>query len=162
MAASTAPGIRNFDQVDARLYRGAQPSAEGFRYLAQLGVKVVVDLRGPGRRSRAEERTVTAAGMRYVHVPMSGIAPPSEAAMASVLGVVEDGTAGVVFVHCRRGADRTGTVVAVYRIDHDRWDSARALREARLHGMGFFQVARRRYIRRFRKPSPASASAPRT
>src|ERR1051326_2808283 len=36
-----APGIKNFDRVDARVYRGGPPTEEGFRYLSQLGVKMI-------------------------------------------------------------------------------------------------------------------------
>ncbi len=49
-------GVPNFHEVDANVYRGAQPSLEGFRSLAALGVKTIVDLRGddqlPGRAER--------------------------------------------------------------------------------------------------------------
>jgi protein-tyrosine phosphatase len=54
-----------------------------------------------------------------------------------------------VFVHCRRGADRTGTVVACYRIGHDRWDGGKAIAEAKADGMSVFQVAMRRYVERY-------------
>ena len=56
----SAPGIKNFDKVDTHVYRGGQPTDEGFRYLAKLGVKVIIDLREADGRSKAEERVVTA------------------------------------------------------------------------------------------------------
>ena len=59
MFAGSAPGINNFDQVDAHVYRGGQPNAEGFRYLAKIGVKTVVDLREAGSRSQEEQQAVT-------------------------------------------------------------------------------------------------------
>jgi hypothetical protein len=77
--AGSVPGIKNFDQVDARVYRGAQPTDEGLQYLAKLGVKTIVDLREAGDRSKAEERVVTGAGMKYVNVPMTGLTPPTDA-----------------------------------------------------------------------------------
>ena len=52
--AATAPGIKNFDQVDAHVYRGGQPTNEGFQYLSKLGVKTVIDLREGGSRAQAE------------------------------------------------------------------------------------------------------------
>jgi len=148
--AGSVPGINNFDQVDAHVYRGAQPTGEGFRYIARLGVKTVIDLREPGDRSRAEERVVTGAGMRYVNVPMTGLTPPTEAEIAKILAILEDGATGPVFVHCWRGADRTGAVIAAYHIDHDRWDNARALKDAKAHRMAFFQFPRQNYIKSFR------------
>ena len=147
--AAEAPGIKNFDQVDAHVYRGGQPSSDGFQYLAKLGVKTIIDLREPGDRSKAEERTVTSTGMQYVNVPMTGLTPPTDAEITKILGMLEDSNAGPVFVHCMHGADRTGAVIAAYHIDHDKWDNARALQDANAHHMAFFQFPRRSYIMRF-------------
>ena len=142
-------GIQNFHQVNQHVYRGAQPSHEGFVALAKMGVKTVIDLREPGQRSRAEERLVTAAGMKYVNVPMSGLVAPTESEINRILAILEDEAAGPVFVHCKRGADRTGAVIASYRIDHDRWENDKALSEAKELGMSFFQLPRQSFIRSF-------------
>ena len=56
---TSVPGIENFHQVNQFVYRGAQPTADGFRYLSSLGVKVVIDLREHDARSAAEEQTVS-------------------------------------------------------------------------------------------------------
>ena len=158
LASSSVPGIKNFYQVDEHVYRGAQPTEEGFKYLAKMGVKTVVDLREYDERSLAEERVVRANGMQYVNVAMTGLTPPTEAEISKILALLEDHTTGPAFVHCRRGADRTGAVIAAYRVDHDRWDNARALSEARSRGMSFFQFPRQNYIRTFR-PRAAGVNA---
>ena len=168
--AGSAPGINNFDKVDTHVYRGGQPTDEGFRYLAKLGVKTVIDLREADDRSRAEERTVSAAGMKYVNVPMTGFTPPTEAEISKILSFLEDGNSGPVFVHCRRGADRTGAVIAAYHIDHDQWDNEHALRDAKAHSMSMFQLPRMAYIRQFKArtavadgaAAPPAAAAPAT
>ena len=149
-ASAPVPGIHNFHQVDQQVYRGAQPTPDGFKYLAKLGVKVVLDLRGSGKRSANEERLVTAGGMRYVNVPMSGLAAPTQDQINKVLTLLEDPSNKPVFVHCRRGADRTGAVIAAYRIDHHGWDNTAALREAMVDGMSWFQFQRQAFIRAFR------------
>lgn len=151
----TVHGIGNFHQVDGHVFRGAQPTGEGIRDLAKNGVKLVIDLRESGRRSAAEEAAVTAAGMRYVNIPMSGLTPPTNAETAQILQLLEDSSTGPVFVHCLRGADRTGAVIAAYRIHHDHWENARALREAIADGMSFFQYPRQAYIRNFKPDSMA-------
>ena len=87
--------------------------------------------------------------MQYVNAPMTGLTPPTEAQISKILALLEDNTTRPVFVHCKRGADRTGAVIAAYRIDHDHWDNVRALREAMSHGMSFFQVPRQAYILTF-------------
>jgi tyrosine-protein phosphatase SIW14 len=158
LAESGVAGIHNFAQVDQHLFRGAQPTKEGIEYLAKLGVKTVLDLREADEKAQAEERLVTSAGMKYVNIPMTGLKPPTEAETSQVLGILEDGS-GSVFVHCKRGADRTGAVIAAYRIDHDGWDNRRALKEAMAQGMSSFQIQRQNYILSLR-PKTADAATP--
>lgn len=150
LAAPAIPGIENFYQLNDHVYRGAQPSSQGFDYLAKNGIKTVIDLRERDDRSMAEERTVTAAGMRYVNVPMTGLTPPTDAEIARILSLLEDASAGPVFVHCKRGADRTGAMIGAYRIHHDGWEGKHALDEAMSRGMSGFQIPRQKYIRSFK------------
>jgi protein tyrosine phosphatase (PTP) superfamily phosphohydrolase (DUF442 family) len=156
--AGSVPGIENFDKVDAHVYRGAQPTEEGFRYLAKLGVKTIIDLREADSRSKREERVVTGAGMKYANVPMTGLTPPTEAEITKILAILAANPDGPVFVHCRRGADRTGAVIAAYHINFHGWDNARALKDAKAHKMGWFQYPRQGYIMSFR-PRPMDAKA---
>jgi protein tyrosine/serine phosphatase len=152
-------GVPNFHQVNEHIFRGGQPNERGWSALAKLGVQTVVDLRDRDQRSTGlEARQVEAAGMHYVNVPMSGLLAPSGDQMEKALALLE---AGPVFVHCRRGADRTGTVVACYRIRHDGWDNQKALREAKGHGMSIVEIGMRRYILAYHAPT-GGAPQPRT
>jgi protein tyrosine/serine phosphatase len=149
-------GVPNFQKVNDVVYRGGQPTDLGFKGLAGLGIKTVIDLREIGEHSQAEEESiVTANGMRYVTVPMKGMSSPSNEQISTVLALFADPASGPVFVHCRRGADRTGTVIACYRISHDQWDNKKALSEARSYGMSWFERAMQSYVRGFH---PASAT----
>jgi len=157
-AGATAQGIPNFHQVNDRIYRGAQPSAAGWESLAKLGVKTVIDLRAESEHSsKAEKLAVEAAGMRYVSVPFSDIWAPSNKQVSKVLNLVDD-SAGPVFVHCRRGADRTGTVIACYRIAHDCWGNRKALQEAMSNGMRWTAFGMRRYVLTFQAAGAPPAS----
>ncbi len=160
-ASSAVPGIGNFVKVDDRVYRGAQPSSAGFRYLVDIGVKTIIDLREADSRSRAEDRLVTSEGLKYINIPMTGLTPPTRAQIERILAILTDPTSGPVFVHCMRGADRTGAVIASYRIQHDGWDNAHALKEAMDRGMSFFQLPRQHFIQNFqaRKAEPAELLA---
>ena len=157
--AGSAPGIKNFDQVDGHVYRGGQPTDEGFQYLAHLGVKTIIDLREADDRAKAEERLVSGAGMVYVNVPMTGHTPPTGSEIQKILGILEDNTTGPVFVHCQRGADRTGAVIAAYHIVHDKWDNGRALKDAKAHSMSPFQVPRQDFIKTFQARPVVAARA---
>jgi tyrosine-protein phosphatase SIW14 len=158
--AADVAGVGNFHQVNGFVYRGAQPTEEGFRNLARLGITTVIDLREAGGRSKQEEKTVVAAGMKYVNIPMKGMSAPTPQDMAKVLALLGNESAGPVFVHCRRGADRTGTVLAIYRITHDRWENGRALAEAKSLGMSWVERSMRSYILHYRPESaPVAAVA---
>ena len=159
-AGSSVQGIKNFYEVDSHVYRGGQPNESGYEYLAKIGVKTVVDLREPGDRATEEEQAVTALGMKYINVPMSGLTPPTAAQTSEILGLLEDNSTGAVFVHCMRGADRTGAVIGAYRIHHDHWSNDRALSEAKSDGMGFFQFPRENYIRNFHSQLLEANSTP--
>jgi tyrosine-protein phosphatase SIW14 len=147
--AADPAGVGNFHQVSGTLYRGAQPTDEGFQNLAKLGVKTVIDLRGSEHSMADEKRVVEADGMRYVSIPMRGLHRPTEDQIGAALKVIEDPKSGPVFVHCRRGADRTGAVIACYRITHDKWDNERAFEEAVDDGMSPFQLAIRHFVKTF-------------
>jgi len=147
------PGIGNFHVVNEHIYRGAQPSPQGFHNLAKLGVKTIVDLRDGTSREAGESGIVTKEGMRYFHVPMAAKGAPTEEQVYSVLDVLNDGASWPVFIHCRRGADRTGTILGCYRIAHDGWSNEKALSEAKLDGMSRMERAMQRYILAFRPDS---------
>ncbi len=157
-----APGVSNFWKVDDQVYRGAQPSEAGFQSLAKLGVKTVVDLRLAGEESHSkaeEQRIVEAAGMKYVSAPMEGMHTPANDQVSRVLSILQDPAAGPVFLHCQRGADRTGALIACYRIGHDGWENKKALNEARSLGMSWYQVALRRYVLGYRTTPPSNPIA---
>ena len=152
-------GVPNFHQVNEHVYRGGQPSDEGWTGLAQLGVKTVIDLRLEDEHpTNLEAQAVQAAGMRYVNIPMHGVVAPSDEQMARALALLD--SASPVFVHCKRGADRTGAVIACYRMAHDRWDSQRALIEGKSHGMSWLQFGIKNYVMNFQAPVERVATAP--
>jgi protein tyrosine phosphatase (PTP) superfamily phosphohydrolase (DUF442 family) len=159
LAGNGPSGLGNFQKVDEHVYRGAQPTDRGFQELAKLGIRTVVDLQEGGSRSAAEEKIVKAAGMQYISVPMKGMETPSNESVRKVLALLEDTTTGPVFVHCHRGADRTGGVIACYRIEHDHWQNDRALTEARSMGMSWFQLAIQHYVQNY-QPKLINAAAP--
>jgi len=158
-AEATAPGVPNFHQVDNHIYRGGQPNDNGWQSLSKLGVKTVIDLRHDSRTANAEKHAVESAGMRYISVPMNGILAPPDEQIHKVLSLLDAAADGLVFVHCRRGADRTGTVIACYRMTHDHWRNQKALDEAKSLGMSWTEVGMKRYILNFHAPLEQTASA---
>lgn len=112
--------IKNFGQMDARFYRGAQPEKEEFKELADLGIKTVIDLRNDAKDW--EKEAVESLGMRYVNIPMSDKSYPEAGTAERFMEVVSDPETGNFFVHCRGGKHRTGAMGAVYRFNNYKWN----------------------------------------
>lgn len=109
-------GVSNFGEVTAALYRGSQPSEAGFASLKRLGVGIIVNFRNGTSETSKEKREVESLGMRYVGIPWSGRDTPSDSQIVQFLDLVRNNPRTKIFVHCKRGADRTGTMIAAYRI----------------------------------------------
>jgi len=146
---ASEPGLKDFQQVDANVYRGHQPASEGFATLAKMGIKTVIDLRGGWLHAPREKRLVENAGMKYVEEGLSGIFAPHDGQVAKLLAVMQDPSATPVFVHCRRGADRAGELIACYRMVHDHWTNRQAFDEARSSRLSPLEILMRRYIMHF-------------
>jgi uncharacterized protein (TIGR01244 family) len=147
VAEQTYAELPNFHAVNARLYRGGQPREGGLRRLAALGVKTVINLRDDDARARDEEREARALGLRYFNVPLSRAHRPDPKQMDELFALIDAAGNQPVFVHCKRGADRTGALIAVYRVSHDGWTAERAVEEAEAYGMGFWQRGKKDFIR---------------
>jgi len=143
------PELPNFHQVNPQLYRGAQPKVGGVRKLAALGIKTILNLRREDDHTRAEAVAARAAGLRYFNVPMPGTSKPTDAQINRVLAIINSPANQPVFVHCQRGADRTGTVIACYRILKDGWTARQAKKEAEHYGMYWTERGMKEYIEDF-------------
>ena len=123
------------------LYRGAQPEAKGFAALKALGVKTIVNL----RLVHSDRDEMKAAGLKagedfkYAHIKMEAW-DADEDELARFLKLVGDPACRPVFVHCKHGADRTGTAVATYRIVCQGWTKEDAIDEMRNGGFNFHEV----------------------
>src|SRR6202166_4623222 len=133
------PLIPDFAEVSPTLYRGAQPRKHGFETLAKMGVQIVVDLRGDRDGERKE---VTGLGMQYV--PMHWECSfPKDRTFADFLTLIRKNPGKKIFVHCRVGDDRTGMMIAAYRMAEEGWSPKQAMKEMTEYG---FNLPHRRLI----------------
>ena len=139
----------NFGRVSAGLYRGAEPDRDCLGHLAALGVRTVVNLRDEKDASEDEQAGVLALGMRYHSMPMSGFDRPSAIEVQRVLAILKASENQPVFVHCKRGRDRTGVIVAAYRMTNDGWAADRAVKEAKDFGLAWWQFKMKKFLRDF-------------
>ena len=114
---SSQPGLSNFAQVSTILYRGAQPTRQGFERLKTMGIKTIVDLRGASHRDG-----IDGLGFQYVRISSSA-ADPERSKVVQFLRILRDPDSQPVFVHDDRGADRVGLFVAAYRRVEQGWSA---------------------------------------
>jgi protein tyrosine/serine phosphatase len=127
--------VPNFHQVSERLFRGAQPPAQGFRELQRRGIKTVINL----RESHTDDDEIGGLPLKAVHIPVSTW-DLGDAQVVAFLRAATKSENQPVFVHCRHGSDRTGTMCAIYRIVVQGWNREEAIREMMAGDMGFHAV----------------------
>jgi tyrosine-protein phosphatase SIW14 len=142
-------GVKNFGRVTDHLYRGAQPSAQGFAELKHLGVGIIVNLRDDRDEQEKEERTVETLGLRYVAIPWNARRLPTDTQMADFLDLLRVNPKTTIFVHCQLGADRTGVMIAAYRIADENWTPRQAIAEMKAFHLHFWLPHLNRYIEQF-------------
>lgn len=141
-------GIDNFAQVNNFLFRGAQPSDSSYASLKQMGINVVVDFRDEKDQIAHEKQAVESAGMQFLSLPWSGRGIPTHDELVTFLNLMHSPQGKKVFVHCRQGRDRTGTMVALYRLTFDHWSVDNAIAEMHdFHYHAFLLPGLARYVR---------------
>ena len=118
------PGVPNLHKVSEDLYRGAQPSADGFRQLEELGIRTVVNL----RFLVSDRDKIKGTGLDYEHINTTTLSTETKD-VVRFLKIVTDKDRIPVFVHCHRGAERTGVMCAAYRIVVQGWTKEEAIEE---------------------------------
>jgi protein tyrosine phosphatase (PTP) superfamily phosphohydrolase (DUF442 family) len=128
-------GVPNLYRISGELYRGDQPSAQGMQNLKDLGLKTIINLRS----FHSDRDEIGDTGLVYEHIFMKAWHPEEED-VVRFLKIVTDPKRAPVMVHCQHGADRTGTMVAVYRIAVQGWSKGEAIREMTEGGFGFHPI----------------------
>lgn len=144
--ASENKDLPNFARINRNFYRGAQPTENGVKELARMGVKTIIDLRGADEHSEREKVWARNAGVKFVAVDLANWFKPKTGDVEAIIKQIETPENQPVFVHCKRGADRTGTVAAIYRIKRDGWTAKQAITEAKKFDFGWWQVWMKDYI----------------
>ncbi len=126
------PGLPNLHRVTTNLYRGAQPTAHGMAALEAMGIKTVINLRA----GNSDVKKLRGTSLQSEHLKTYAWHSDEEA-VVQFLREVSDTNNLPVFVHCQRGADRTGLMCALYRVVVCGWSKPEAIREMKEGGFGF-------------------------
>lgn len=127
-------GAENFYRISKELYRAGQPSAAGMRIYEGYGIKTVINLRS----FNSDREEVKGTKLTLVEIPVLTWALETSE-VVRVLQAVRDAKKPVL-IHCQHGSDRTGLMVAMYRIVEQGWDKEEAIKEMTEGGFGFHGV----------------------
>ena len=141
-AAVAGTHVTNLYRVEPDLLRSAQPDSAGFGELTALGVKTVLDLRaGDG-----DAEVAGSTALRLLQVPMRAWSLHDDQVIKA-LRILADRSNRPILVHCQHGADRTGAILALYRVVVEGWTKADALQE--MNDAGFHHSALFRNLDRY-------------
>ncbi len=128
-------GVPNLHKVSDNLYRSAQPTAKGMQNLKNLGIRTVINLRS----FHSDRDELGQTGLGYEHITMKAWHPERKE-VVRFLRIVSKAENRPVLVHCQHGADRTGTMCALYRIAAQGWTKEEAIQEMTKGGYGFHTI----------------------
>ena len=129
----------NLYRVDSKLYRSEQLNRDDLAAIRQLGIRSVVNLRYFGRHKN-QKIFADHPDIALINRPLlTWRVQPRD--IARVLRTIEQQQQqGAVLVHCYHGADRTGIVIAFYRMIYQNWTLADAKAEMLQGGFGYHSV----------------------
>ncbi len=128
-------GVPNLHKVSETLYRSGQPTAQGMTQLERLGIKTVINL----REFNSDHEELRGTKLVGIAIPMTAWHPEDEDVVRFLRVVLHEAHTPIL-VHCQHGSDRTGTMVALYRIVVQGWTRDAALKEMVEGGYGFHGV----------------------
>jgi protein tyrosine/serine phosphatase len=124
------PYFENFGVVNAGVYRSARPDLDELWRLKDAGITTIVNFRESEEDVSAEVSACEDLGINHFSLPWDGHDKEIDPSLVSrFLEIIENPANLPALVHCKRGAERTGTLIAVYRIEHDGWSAEQAYEE---------------------------------
>ncbi len=115
--------VKNCYQISPELYRSGQPSKDGFKALEKAGVKSVLNL----REFHSDNDEAKGTGLTLYRYKLDAGEVTKEDLMKCLL-IIEQAPKPIL-IHCWHGSDRTGVLVAAYRIVKRGWTPEKAKTE---------------------------------
>lgn len=125
--------FENLYAISDSVYRSEQPSRKAFKELEEYGFKTVINF----RRLWNDNRKARDTDLNLVHLPMR-TAKLTEAEVIEALKAVNNAQKPIL-LHCWHGSDRTGVIVAAYRMVFENWTKEDAISEFRHTDFGYHE-----------------------
>ncbi|WP_066804972.1 phosphatase domain-containing putative toxin [Moraxella oblonga] len=135
--ASLIKADANFYQVDEGVYRSEMPIHDDISHMNAQNIKTVINLQ---YKNQDKDAKIFDNSVTLINEPiLTWHVRPAQIARA--LYAIEQGREqGGVLVHCYHGADRTGIVIAMYRVIYQGWDIESARTEMKGGGYDFHKI----------------------
>ena len=117
-------GLSNLHRVTPGLYRSAQPDETSGSAIAELGIKTVLSLRKRDKDAPLHDTP----GVSFKRYPLHTW-DIEEKDILAVLRILNNPANQPILVHCTHGADRTGLMMASYRMIIQGWSKEAAIAE---------------------------------
>lgn len=107
----------NLNPIDDNAWRSNQPSPRQVKKLAKLGIKTIVNLRGPSRWGSyiLEKEACEKYGIEFINHRMYSRRMPTFEELLKTKAMFE-ALEGPVLFHCKSGADRAGICSVLYQM----------------------------------------------
>jgi protein tyrosine/serine phosphatase len=123
--------LDNFYKVSEGVYRSEQPESEDFGNIVSVGIGEVLSLRE--YHSHSEEADTHKVTLHRIKVDTGKM---NEEQLQEALKIIIDRKSPIL-VHCWHGSDRTGAVIASYRVIIEGWTKEKAIDELQNGSFGF-------------------------
>jgi hypothetical protein len=122
------------EKVADGVFRGPHPQESDLNELSRRGIKTVLSLENNPTVVAEEESVCHSLDLNFVNIPLSELAPPSPGDLNRAVRVIQQNRGHGVYIHCRRGIDRTGYVIASFRMLVEKYTFDAAYMECCDHG----------------------------
>lgn len=132
-------GADNFYKVSETLFRSEQPTEDGMKNIEAFGIGTVISLRSRQKDVELAKNTE----LNLIHVSMRAWNPKYEDAVKVMYFLNPNNpetNKKPILIHCYHGADRTGMMVALYRMVYQNWEREEALDEMLNGGYGYHSM----------------------
>ena len=134
--ATPLPHVSNLHQVTPGLYRSARLDSVDVAQLQALGVKTVISLRS----FHSDTDLLKDSGIHTIRIPINTWAIRDSHVIEAMRTIRAAEQQGPVLLHCLHGADRTGMMIAMYRMLYQGWSRDKAVDELKNGGYGYHAV----------------------
>ncbi|MEM1001105.1 MAG: dual specificity protein phosphatase family protein [Bacteroidota bacterium] len=126
-------GLKRFYKLNDSVFRAEQPTKKEFIEMESMGIKSVINF----RRNRKDDKKASNTDLQLIHQPLKAKEMTVDDLIDSLRNI--QGAEKPILIHCWHGSDRTGVVVAAYRIIFEDWTKKEAIEEFRKKEFGYHE-----------------------